>query len=170
MYEWEREALGVDTLGRIQGGIRVRGRIRPAMEDASAWWVAALYAPEVWRVWRVGLVRRPVRLQLTEPLVLPQAAEFSLSPDVPGEVRADMARLATARVCPAIVANSALGFAVRCAADSDAGSEAVDVCDIYAPTGLRARLGLDVDRELELHVLPADTYQPHSRRQAPRGE
>ena len=168
MYEWERDALGIDTLGRLQGGVRVQGRVRKASDDPSAWWVAALHAPEVWRVWRVGLLRRPVRLQLSEPLTLPDAAEFALSDDIPPDVRAEMLHLSAACVCPAVVAESALGFVVQCAGDAEAAREPRVTCDVYAPTGLRARLGLDVDVELSLLVLPAEAYHPHSRKQASR--
>lgn len=43
MYEWEREALGIDTLGELSGAVRVSARVTPPVEDEAAWWISALY-------------------------------------------------------------------------------------------------------------------------------
>jgi hypothetical protein len=105
MYQWERDALGIDTLGELKGGVRVRARVEGSFDQAGAWWVSALFAPDIWKTWRVGVLRRPV------------------------------------------------GFAV-----------------VFAPTNLRSRLGLSDGQEVELHLLPADKYQPDPRRQVAQGD
>lgn len=166
MYEWERDALGIDTLGELKGGVRVRVRVAQPENDPSTWWVSALFAPEIWRIWRVGLLRRPVRLGLREPLELPDSLELMTPDDLPLEVRQQATAPLAVHVCPVVMAGSALGFLMSSSADADPPL----VCDVYAPTGLRTRLGLDVDQEVWLHVLPAAEHHPELRRQAARGD
>ncbi len=56
MYDWEREALGVDTLGQIRGAVKTRMRVDLLNPSAQAWWIATLYGPFIWKTWRVGLL------------------------------------------------------------------------------------------------------------------
>ena len=170
MYQWERDALGIETLGELEGGVRVRAQVGEAVDDDTAWWISALYAPQIWRIWRVGLLRRPLRLELPEPLRSPDTMEFQLPEDVPSEVRQLAADLAGVRVNPVVVAGQALGFLVRGLATEGPPGEERTTCAVYAPTGLRSRLGLEIGQQLVRHVLPAGEYQPKARRQSSRAD
>ena len=172
MYEWERDALGINTLGELKGGVRVRARVAQPVDDASSWWISAVYAPEIWRIWRVGLLRRPIKLSLSETLVLPDALELGPPDDLPPDVHHQITGSLSARVCPVVVAGAALGFLISRSPEGDTGADGrgQPCCDVYAPTGLRTRLGLNVDQEIWLQVLPAGEHHPELRRQAERGD
>jgi hypothetical protein len=163
LYQWEREALGIETLGELAGGAQVQGRLEEPPEGSTAWWISALFAPDIWKIWRVGLLRLPLSLRLQEPLRQPDPVEFRLSATVPSAIRHQLAHLEAVSVSPAVVAGQALGFLVRTAAEEAAAERATGAAHlvrVFAPTGLRSRLGLDVGRDLRLHVLPADEYRP----------
>lgn len=172
MYQWERDALGIETLGELGGGARVRGWLDETPEDAVAWWISALFGPDIWKIWRVGLLRLPLSLRVQEPLRLVDPVELRLSTSVPTAVRDRLADLEGVSVSPAVVAEQALGFLVVAgdAASTESEPTVGEHAWVYAPTGLRSRLGLEVGQELRLHVLPADEYRPHHRKQAARDD
>ena len=67
MYDWEREALGVDTLGQIRGAIKTRMRVDLLNPSAQAWWIATLYGPFIWKTWRVGLLHGSIAAFVDSP-------------------------------------------------------------------------------------------------------
>ena len=42
MYGWEREALGIGTLGEIRSSVRASCRVDLGDSSRSAWWIATL--------------------------------------------------------------------------------------------------------------------------------
>lgn len=158
MYAWEREALGIDTLGEIQGSVTTRMRIELGGTSRAAWWIATLFGPDFWTHWRVGLLR-PTLFGMTEGPVAPPP---QLILELPAYLAQRAARLDEAldyiAVCPAVLESKALAFAVIGATTDEVSSGRVEPADrwtLVAPSDLVERLGLAEGSELQVRLLPA---------------
>jgi hypothetical protein len=163
MYDWEREALGVDTLGQIRGAIRTRMRVDLLNPSAQAWWIATLYGPDIWQTWRVGLLRGSIAafvdqpVALPDPLVLRLPAYLATSMEGVNEVWDRVA------VAPVVVEEKALAFAA-CGIhqrDRDLDTSAPRKrWELVAPTDLVARLRLTDGQHVAVRILPAALHRP----------
>ena len=167
MFAWEREALGIDTLGEIQGSVSTRMRLEIAGSNRSAWWIAMLFGPDFWTHWRVGLLR-PTYLGACDtpiappdPLLLGWPKHLERRPLI--EESLDFIA-----VCPAILNEKALAFGVIGAMAEEVSAGTVEPAHrwtLVSPTDLRERLGLVAGTEVRIRLLPA-TYRadpPHRR-------
>jgi len=165
MYSYEREALGIESMGEARGGVTITGQVDISSDASTAWWIASLYAPRIWDTWHVGLVRRSLKVMASSPVSLPSPLEFKHPADSgqPGETPGSLPHRIL--VCPALVKEKALGFVIR---DPDAppngGLAEIGLqLLLLAPTDLVARLGLSDGGPIALRVLPAQSYRPERR-------
>lgn len=165
MYAFEREALGIESIGEIRGGLTVTGQVDIKNSDSVTRWIISFYAPDIWDTWRVGLVRESVCVLASSPISLPNPIEFGLPTDI-GQPAAPLDALPQRlRVCPAIVKGRALGFVVR-DPDAPATHRLADPdphLQLVAPTNLVARLGLQEGETFPVRILPAQAFRPERR-------
>ena len=163
MYDWEREALGVDTLGQIRGAIKTRMRVDLLNPSAQAWWIATLYGPFIWKTWRVGLLHGSIAALGDSPVTLPDPLVLRL----PEYLATTMAGVSDVweqvAVVPVMVEQRALAFAVcgihRGEADLDI-SQPHDRWELVAPTNIESRLGLTDGQQVAISLLPAELHKP----------
>ena len=155
MLDWERAALHLGPSDTPRAVQHVAAKYNPGPTDSqTAWWVTALFAPEIWRRWRVGLEHGSLNLWSTEDVHLPTPYRM----EMPARIQSQLAagpyrplaeRWATAGACPVIVGREALGFLVRPGTGVDP-----TFCEVFAPTHLVTRLGIVAGTQLELDILP----------------
>jgi hypothetical protein len=165
MYAFEREALGIESLGEIRGGTTITGKVDVSSDPSLAWWVTSFYSPEIWDTWQVGLVREMLCIAAASPITLPSPIEFVLPTDAgqPPDLPDILPRRLI--VCPAFVKERALGFVVRnpAAAAGDHLADPSPYLQVIAPTNLGARLGLQAGEAIVLRVLPGHVFRPERR-------
>ena len=163
MYDWEREALGVDTLGQIRGAIRTRMRVDLLNPSAQAWWIATLYGPDIWKTWRVGLLPGSMAayvdpaVALPDPLVLRLPEYLATSMEGVNEVWDRVA------VAPVVVEEKALAFAACGIHQRDGDLDTTtprERWELVAPTDLAARLSLTDEQQISVRLLPATLHRP----------
>jgi hypothetical protein len=167
MYAWERDALGIDTLGELRGTVTTHMRVATAGGSRAAWWIASLFGPDFWSHWRVGLLRNTLVGVSDEPIEPPAPLVLKLPRHVATRVTplADLDDYIA--VCPAIVNRKALAFAVVGAtADevADGTIEATDHWFLVAPSDLVQRLGIGENDRVRVRLVPATSYRadpPH---------
>jgi hypothetical protein len=167
MYAWERAALGIDTLGEIRGALTTRMRIERAADSRAAWWIATVFGPDFWTNWRVGLLRETLVGISDHPLDPPGPLILKLPEDVVTRV-APLAELDDfIAVCPAIIDEKALAFAVVGASAEEVADGSIEPSDrwfLVAPTNLAQRLKLTAGDQLRVRLVPATSHkadQPH---------
>jgi hypothetical protein len=168
MYAWERDALGIDTLGEIRGSLSAPMRIQSAAGSRAAWWIATLFGPDFWLHWRVGLLRDTMVAVAEQPLDPPDPLILKLPKHVAARVTPQAELDEYIAVCPAVLDEKALAFAVvGASADevADGSIEAADRWFLVAPSDLSARLSLTEDQEVRVRLVPASTHRagrPHA--------
>lgn len=168
MYDWEREALGIDTLGQIRGAISTRMRVDLLNPSAQAWWIAALYGPDIWKTWRVGLLRASIAAYVDPPVAIPDPLTLRL----PEYLSTSMAGVDEVwdwiGVVPVIVEERALAFAA-CGIHQRDGELDISTprerWELVAPTDLVTRLGLTEGQNIAVRLLPAQLHRPDAPRQ-----
>lgn len=167
MFGWEREALGIDTLGEIRGAIRTRMRIDLTDRSPHAWWIATLYGPDIWETWRVGVLRGSFAAHADEPVALPDPLVFRL----PGQMAAGMLTVRELwdriAVVPAVVEDRALAFVASGVADGEEVEELTgprERWELIAPTRLVSRLGLADGQQVAVRLLPSSLHRPEPSR------
>jgi hypothetical protein len=165
VYSFEREAIGIESMGEIRGGVQLTGRIDLCGDPSLTWWLTSFYAPDIWDTWRVGLLRTSICLTAPFAISLPSPMEFDFPTDAgqpPGLPQSLPRRLI---VCPAVVKAQALGFVVRDpdAAADDRLAEPSTHIQVVAPTNLIARLGLQEGESIPIRILPALAFRPERR-------
>ena len=168
MYGWERDALGIGTLGEIRGSVSTEMTIEVTASNRAAWWIATLFGPDFWTHWRVGLLRPTILGTAQAPIAPPDPLLLSL----PGHVGQKLAAADQPQdfiaVCPAIVEEKALAFAVvGTTAEEEAGKRVGprERWALVAPSDLTHRLKLVDGARVRVRLLPA-SYRadpPHSR-------
>lgn len=168
MYAWERDALGIDTLGEIRGSVSARMRIEIAGSSRAAWWIATLFGPDFWTHWRVGLLR-PTLFGVTDaPISPPEPLVLAWPKHLYRKVALSVDPVDFIAVCPAIVAEKALAFAVAGVTPGEVASGPAEPADrwaLVAPTALVDRLKLTDGASVGVRLLPA-SYRvdpPHQR-------
>ncbi|NIN72233.1 MAG: hypothetical protein GTO46_10015 [Gemmatimonadetes bacterium] len=81
MYAFEREALGIESIGEIRGGLTITGQVDTHSGHAVTWWITSFYAADIWDSWRVGLVRGSICISASSPVALPCPIKFELPRD-----------------------------------------------------------------------------------------
>ncbi len=166
MYSWERAALDIESLGEIRGSVPADMNIEIGGSNRAAWWIATLFGPDFWTYWRVGLLRPtlfgvtdqpvppPAPLILEWPKSLLQRAALILEP------------MDFIAVCPAIVQEKALAFAVMGATADEVSSGNLEPNERWAlvsPTDLVDRLKIGEGDRLKIRLLPS-SYRVHAAR------
>jgi hypothetical protein len=165
MNSFEREALGIESMGEIRGGLQLTGRIDLCDEPSVTWWLTSIYAPDIWDTWGVGLLRTTICVTAPFSVSLPSPMEFDFPTDAGQPPDLPMALPRRLIVCPALVKGRALGFAVR-DPDAAAGDRLADPSthiQVVAPTNLIARLELKEGENIALRILPALAFRPERR-------
>lgn len=167
MYGWERDALGINTLGEIRGALTTHMRIESAAGSRAAWWIATLFGPDFWSHWRVGLLRDTLVGISDEPLDPPSPLLLKL----PRHVATRVTPLAELddfiAVCPAIIEEKALAFAVAGATSDEVADGTIEPTDrwfLVAPSKIVQRLEVSEGDRLRARLVPATVYrvdQPH---------
>ena len=167
MYRWERAALGIDTLGEIRGALSTHMRIESAAGSRAAWWISTLFGPDFWTHWRVGLLRETLIGISDQPLDPPAPLILKL----PKHVAARVTPLAELddfiAVCPAIIDERALAFAVVGATDEEVAAGRIEPSDhwfLVAPSNLKRRLNLTSGDRVRVRLVPASSHKaerPH---------
>ena len=163
MYDWEREALGIDTLGQIRGAVRTRMRVDLLNPSAQAWWIATLYGPDIWKTWRVGLLPGSIAAFAESPVALPEPLVFHLPEYLATRLGDDDEIWDRIGVVPVIVEKKALAYAACGMRDRDGELDAShprDRWELVAPTDLEHRLGLTDGQEIAVTLLPAQLHLP----------
>jgi hypothetical protein len=165
MYAFEREALGIESLGEIRGGVTLTGNVDVDGDPSLTWWLTSFYSPDIWETWRVGLVRESLCIAASSPVSLPSPIEFEFPMDAgqPPDLPDILPRRLI--VCPAVVKGRAFGFVVRNpgAAAGDHLANPSPHLQVVAPTNLIAGLGLQAGETIALRVLPAHAFRPERR-------
>lgn len=163
MFDWEREALGIDTMGQIRGAVRTRMRVDLLNPSAQAWWIATLYGPEIWKTWRVGLLPGSIAAFAEPPVAIPDPQVFHLPDFLATRVGGDDEVWDRIAVVPVVIEKRALAFAAcgmhNCDGDLDV-SRPRDRWELVAPTNLERRLGLTDGQEISVTLLPAQLHLP----------
>jgi len=168
MYGWEREALGIGTLGEIRGSVSTEMTIEVAASSRAAWWIATLFGPDFWTHWRVGLLRPTILGAAQNPVAPPDPLFLSLPGHVGQKLAAADAPQDFIAVCPAVVEEKALAFAVVGATAEEMAGKHVGPRErwaLVAPSDLTQRLKLVDGGRVRVRLLPA-SYRadpPHSR-------
>ncbi len=165
MYTFEREALGIESLGGIQGGVTATGHVGVSAASSATWWITSFYSPDIWDTWRVGLVRGSVCIVASSPVALPVPITFEIPkhegqlPDPPVGLPQRLL------VCPAIVSGKALAFVVRdpAAPEGDRLADPGSHLELLAPTDLAARLELRENDPVSVRILPAQRFRAEKR-------
>lgn len=163
MYDWEREALGIDTLGQIRGAVRTRMRVDLVNPSAQAWWIATLYGPDIWKTWRVGLLRGSMAAVADPPVALPDPLVLHLPEYLQTSMEGVDDVWDRIGVVPVIVEKKVLAFAACGMRDRERDldvSQPRDRWELVAPTDLESRLGLTDGREISVALLPAQLHRP----------
>ena len=163
MYDWEREALGIDTLGQIRGAIPRRMRVDILNPSAQAWWIAALYGPDIWKTWRVGLLRASIAAFADPPVALPDPLVLRLPEYLATSLAGTDEVWDQIAVVPVIVAERALAFAAcgihQLDGDLDISAPR-ERWELVAPTDLVTRLRLTDEQNISVRLLPAQLHRP----------
>lgn len=163
MYEWEREALGIATLGEIRDSVRVSFRIDLADMDRSAGWIATLFGPDFWKTWRVGLLRGSIAAIADQAVKAPHPVVFRLPAYVAATLHDVPEIWDCVAIVPAVIEDRALAFAVCGARGEEPTAEHLGPrqrWELVAPTDLVARLGLRDGQGLSVRLLDAIDHQP----------
>ena len=166
MYAWERAALGIDSLGGIQGAIDTEMRLEIAGPNRTAWWIATLFGPDFWTHWRVGLLR-PTLIGTTDVPVAPPDPLILSWPKHLGQ-RTELIPTPTDKIAvsPAIVAGRALAFGVMGVTSDELSSGTLEPDShwiLVSPTDLVKRLQLHDEDRVRVQLL-ASSYRadpPH---------
>jgi len=149
MLDWERRALGLGPSDAPRVLRRVSANYGPSStipSTGTAWWVVALFGPEIWRRWGVGLQHGSVNLGIHEDVELP-----GIEAEGPQEICTAMGsageRWRRATISPVLVEGEALGFVIRASVSNPRYLE------VFAPTRLVTRLALVRGAAVELEVL-----------------
>lgn len=167
VYTWERDALGIDTLGEIRGALLTRMRIESAAANRAAWWIATLYGPDFWQHWRVGLLRETLVGIADRPVDPPDPLVLKLPKHVAARVTAQAELDEHIAVCPAIIDEKALAFAVAAASEEEVAAGHVAATDrwcLVAPSDLSSRLSPIEGRQVRVRLVPASAHRagrPH---------
>ena len=169
MYAWERDALGIDTLGEIRGSVGTRMKLEIAGSSRAAWWVATLFGPDFWSHWRVGLLRSSLFGNAETPIAPPEPLILGL-PKYLAQRTAGIGEPSDyIAVCPAVVEERALAFAVVRATADEVAENRVRPNErwaLVAPSDLVKRLKLDDGVTVGVRLLPAASHmadKPHQR-------
>lgn len=168
MYAWERDALGIDTLGEIRGTVVTDMTLQVSGSNRAGWYISTLFGPDFWSHWRVGLLRPTIVGSSATPLAPPEPLLLGLPSHV-GQKFADTGeQVDYIAVCPAIVERKALAFAVVGATAEEAAEKRVEPrvrWGLVAPSDLTERLKLVDGTRVRVRLLPA-SYKadpPHHR-------
>jgi len=163
MYDWEREALGVDTLGQIRESIKTRMRVDLLNPSAQAWWIATLYGPYIWKTWRVGLLHGSIAAFVDTPLAPPDPLVFRLPEYLATSMTGVSDVWEQVGVVPIVIEEKALAFAA-CGMHRGEGDLEVSVSrerwELVAPTDIKTRLGLTDGQHISVRLLPAQLHKP----------
>ena len=168
MFAWEREALGIDTLGAIAGSVSTRMRLEVASSNRSAWWIATLFGPDFWLHWRVGLLRPTYLGTAAAPIAPPSPLLLEWPRHLTRRQALIEESLDYIAVSPAILEEKALAFAVVGAMADEAAAGVVEPADqwtLVAPSALEDRLNMAEGCDCRVRLLPS-TYRaqrPHAR-------
>jgi len=168
MYGWERDALGIGTLGEIRGSVAARMTVEVSGSNRAAWWISTLFGPDFWTYWRVGLLRPTILGTAETPIAPPDPLIFSLPGHVGKKVAGAGDPLEFIAVCPAVVEEKALAFAVVGITAEEAAQKRVEPRErwaLVAPSDLTKRLRLEDGTSLRVRLLPP-SYRadpPHDR-------
>ena len=163
MYDWEREALGVDTLGQIRGAIRTRMRVDLLNPSAQAWWIATLYGPDIWQAWRVGLLRGSIAAFVDQPVTLPDPLVLRLPEYLATSMEGVNEVWDRIAVAPVLVEEKAVAFAACGVRERDGDVDLAqprERWELVAPTDLGARLRLTDGQQISVRLLPAGLHRP----------
>jgi len=168
MYGWERDALGIDTLGEIRGAVTAEMTLQVSGSNRVAWWIATLFSPDFWSHWRVGLLRPAILATTESPIVMPEPLLLNLPRHVGQKFAGTGEKIDFIAVCPAILEGKALAFAVAGANEQEAASGKVEPRDrwaLVAPSDLTERLKLTDGIRVRAKMLPAShrADPPHHR-------
>jgi len=169
MYAWERDALGIDTLGEIRGAVAARMRLEMGGSSRAAWWIATLFGPDFWTYWRVGLLRPTLFGTSDSPISPPEPLILSLPKYLAQRASGLGEAMDFIAVCPAIVEEKALAFAVVGASAAEVSENRVKPNErwaLVAPSDLVERLKLTDGLEVRVRLLPAASHMadpPHQR-------
>jgi hypothetical protein len=162
MNRWERDALGIGTLGEIKGAVETRMRIESASDSRAAWWISSLFGPDIWSYWRVGLLRPTLVGVSDRPLDPPEPLILKLPKHVASRVT-PLAELDDyIAVCPAIIDEKALAFAVVGATEEEVEEGRIEPSDrwfLVAPSDLMTRLNLSDAGQVRVRLVPAGSYR-----------
>lgn len=158
MYGWERDALGIDTLGEIRGSVSVGMTLDAAASDRAAWWIATLFGPDFWTHWRVGLLRPTLLGKADQPIAPPEPMIMSL-PRFVGKKVADIGdHMGFIAVCPAIIEERSLAFGVVGTTKEEAAQRRVEPRErwaLVAPSDIAGRLRLTPEAHVRVRLLPS---------------
>jgi len=167
MYAWERDALGIDTLGELKGSVATRMKLETGGSGRHAWWIATLFGPDFWTHWRVGLLR-PTLFGVSEsPISPPQPLILGLPKYLAQRVAGGAEPMDFIAVSPAIIEEKALAFAVVGATAAEVSENRVKPNDrwaLVAPSDLVQRLKLVDGASIFVRLLPAESHmadRPH---------
>jgi hypothetical protein len=163
MYDWEREALGVDTLGQIRGAIRTQMRVDLLNPSAQAWWIATLYGPDIWKTWRVGLLSGSIAAYVDPAVALPDPLVLRLPEYLATRMEGVNELWGRVAVAPVLVEEKALAFAACGIHQRDGDLDTTtprERWELVAPTDLAARLQLADGQHISVSLLPATLHRP----------
>lgn len=163
MYGWEREALGIGTLGEIRSSVRASCRVDLGDSSRSAWWIATLFGPDVWRTWRIGLLRGSIAAVADQSVAAPDPVVFRLPEYIAARVRGVPEIWDCIAIVPAVVNERALALAACGARGVEPTPELLgprERWEIVAPTDLVTRLGLRDGHIVSLRLLAGTEHQP----------
>lgn len=166
MYSWERAALNIESMGGIQGSVPADMSIEIGGSNRAAWWIATLFGPDFWTHWRVGLLR-PTLIGVTDqPVALPAPLILELPKYLAQRAALTSDPMDFIAVCPAIVEEKALAFAVMGVTADEVSSRNLEPnqrWSLVSPTDLVERLKIDEGDRLKVRLVPA-TYRAHPAR------
>jgi hypothetical protein len=168
MYGWERDALGIDTLGEIRSAVVAEMTLQVSGSNRVGWWIATLFGPDFWSHWRVGLLRPTIVATVASPITPPEPLLLGLPSHV-GQKFADTGdHMDSIAVCPAILDGKALAFAVAGTTKEEAARGRIEPRErwaLVAPSDLTERLKLEDGSQVTVRLLPAShrADPPHGR-------
>lgn len=169
MYAWERDALGIDTLGEVRGAVPARMKLEIGGSSRTAWWIATLFGPDFWTYWRVGLLRSTLFGVTDSPIAPPEPLILGLPKYLAQRASGLGEPMDFIAVSPTIVEEKALAFAVVGASAAEVSENRVKPNErwaLVAPSDLVDRLKLTDGAEVRVRLLPAASHMadpPHQR-------
>jgi len=166
MYSWERAALDIESLGEIRDSVPAEMSIEVGGSNRAAWWIATLFGPDFWKNWRVGLLRPTLFGVADQPVAPPSPLVLELPKHLAQRAALTGDPMDFIAVCPAIVEEKALAFAVMGVTADEVSSRNLEPNQRWAlvsPTDLVDRLKISEGDRLKIRLVPS-TYRAHPAR------